>query len=142
MSRDVNYFIDKLTNYVNTEDIIFLHGGGYLGTLWEDEQARANEIITQFKNNKITFFPQTIYYGKDIYSLYSLNKDKKVYEKAEDLTILCRDEKSYKFCLENFFFLKSFSTPDIVTCLDEISRENLQISRNGIGLCYRKDKEK
>ena len=68
--------------------------------------------------------------------------DKKLYEETKDLTILCRDEKTYKFCKDNFEMVKSFYTPDIVTYLDEFSKENNKNNRNGIGICFRKDKEK
>lgn len=142
MSTDINYFIGNLLQYINTKDIVFLHGGGYFGTLWENETLRINKLIQTFYENRLVTFPQTIYYEKDVNGLYALNRDKKIYEATRNLTIICRDKKSYEFCKENFEKVKCFYTPDVVTYLDEFSKENNKNNREEIGLCFRKDKEK
>lgn len=142
MSNNVDYFLAELSKFVNADDKIYIHGGGYFGTLWKNEIIRVNRILEQFHNNEIVVFPQTVYYSQDISGIYLLKKDKEFYSKFKNLTILCRDRKSYEFCNDNFNDITIKLTPDIVTYLNEFADNSKMAEREGIGFCFRNDKEK
>lgn len=134
-----DYFIKKYKKTVKDNDVIYITGGGNLGTLWENEQDRVNKILKIFSNNEIIIFPQTIYYGDDRHSNYRLIKDKSIYQKCKNIKIACRDFNSYLFCKENLK-IYAINTPDIVTYLNF---SNTSIERkNKFLYCFRNDKEK
>lgn len=138
LSHQAKYFIKKYKYRVKDKDIIMITGGGNLGTLWEHEQIGVNEVIKQFKDNKIVIFPQTIYYSKDRHGNYRMKVDNELYHQCKDLLISCRDKKTYDFCKE-ILNVNAIYTPDIVTFLDYSDNNN---QRSGIMICFRDDKEK
>ena len=139
MHHQIEYFVNDLYNFVEKKDVIYITGGGNLGTLWEHEQIEVNKVLEKFKNNKIIIFPQTIFYDKNKKSKYSLKRDKQIYENCRDLIICCRDKKSFDFCKENFNVpILLFS--DVVTYLN--FSEKINKNRRGILFCFRNDKEK
>jgi len=41
---------------------IYVHGGGFVGSLWPEEQKMLESVIESFPENEIVILPQTIYY--------------------------------------------------------------------------------
>ena len=117
MHDQTDYFLMKLSKYLNENDVILITGGGNLGSLWEHEQININNVLNKFKNNKIIIFPQTVYYGKNRRELYRLREDKAIYSKCQNLLISCRDDKSYEFC-KNVLKVNSILVTDIVCFLN------------------------
>lgn len=130
------HFLEKK---INSNDIIVVDGGGNLGTIWPWEDDKISSIIESFANNKIVIFPQTVFYDESEESAARLEKNKKIYSQAKDLTIILRDEKSYKFFVEKFPNVKSVFCPDIVL---SVKYDKQNIERKNILLCFRRDKEK
>lgn len=128
-----------LQKKVDQEDIIAIDGGGNLGTLWPNEDDKISDIINRFNQNKIVIFPQTCYYDKNQEAIARLEGNRKKYYAAKDLTIMLRDRTSYHFMRENFPKLNYIFCPDIVLSINQFEFfEN----RDGILLCFRKDREK
>lgn len=50
LSGDTTKTLKCLERYVSQEDVVFLHGGGNMGTLYRNEE--------EYRLNGITFFPQ------------------------------------------------------------------------------------
>lgn len=132
-------FKNILKKKIKTQDTVVVDGGGNLGTLWPWEDDKISDIIDTFKENKIVIFPQTVFYDKSEDANARLEKNKKVYSKASDLTIILRDEKSYNFFAENFSGVKTVFCPDIVLSM---KYNQLKENRKDILLCFREDKEK
>ena len=139
-SHNTECFINNLLDTVNKEDVIFITGGGNLGTIWEHEQLRVNTVIEKLKDNKIIVFPQTIYYNDDRNGIYARERDYKIYKSCRDITLCCRDEKSFEFVNHSFKGIKSKYVPDIVTYLDNIISK--EYNRKNISFCFREDIEK
>lgn len=140
LSHDTEYFLNNFAKDIKKQDRIMITGGGNFGTIWEHEQLRANQIIEKFRNNKILIFPQTIFYSKDMHGAYAIERDRKIYNSCENLTICCREKRTYDFCLETFKGKEIKFTPDVVTYLDNFVKEPEK--RTGIQICFRKDIEK
>lgn len=119
---------------------ILVHGGGFLGTLWIDEEERFRRIIKAFKNHKIIVFPQTITFDLNSEAGRSyLKQSQKIYSSHPDLTIFVREHQSYEFMKKYFPDVKCILVPDIVTIFNiNLKRQN----RDGILLCLRSDLEK
>ena len=132
-------FADSVRRCISKKDIIIIDGGGSLGTLWPNEDDKISNIIWQFKNNKTIVFPQTCYYDDTIESKKRLEKNQKIYSKANDLIIMLRDKDSYDFAQKNFPGTNLFFVPDIVL---SVSPEVEKKDRRGVLLCFRSDLEK
>ena len=91
-----------------------------------------------FKNNKITIFPQTIYYSEDEFGKLCLNIDKKYYDSCKELKVYCRERKSYEYT-KDILKLNCELKKDMALNLDY---RNNKYKRKGIIFCFRNDKEK
>ena len=100
--------------YVTEKDIIVIDGGGNMGTLWSYEDDKITDIIVRFKNNKVVVFPQTCYYDPEEDNRARIEKNKRAYMAARDLTVMLRDRRSYDFVCETFPDVNAVFVPDIV----------------------------
>ena len=91
---------------------VFLHGGGNLGSLWQEEEYVRETIIERLKESKITIFPQSIYFSDDTDGQKMLEKAKAVYS-GKNILLCCRDKVSFSFAEKNFS-CRSVLTPDMV----------------------------
>lgn len=128
-----------LKSIVKPSDIITIVGGGNTTDLYDDIEYCRQFVISQFPNNKIISFPQTICFTETEYGKKALNRAIKVYGRHNNLTLSAREEKSYDFYKKHFKNNKVVFTPDIVLSLDESHPKH---ERTKITLCLREDKEK
>lgn len=126
------------SRFTSKNKIILVHGGGFLGELWTEEEERFRRILEGFKNNKIIVFPQTVTFSKPAESEV-FQKSRLIYQEHKDLHILLRDKKSFKFMNEYMSSIDVQLVPDIVMGL---SYEPTDRQRKGILLCLRNDKER
>lgn len=130
-----------ISRFITKEDIIVITGGGSMGTLWLSEEYMIRNIVKSHPNNKIIIFPQTLFYENDSTGNYELNASKNIYQSHPNLYICVRDQNSYDFVCENNLIKElenCLLVPDIVTYLN---KTNLHFKRNGVLICFRKDKE-
>lgn len=118
---------------------ILIHGGGYIGTLWEDEANRAFEIIECFPDNNKILLPQTAFYGNN----ERLKSDRNRLGNVQNLVIFARDEKSYKIFTKDLGYNSDsvYLVPDIVTTLRIDTIHDIE-RKNDILFIMRKDCEK
>lgn len=137
---DRKYIINYLEAKIPKGGILLAHGGGYIGSLWINEEEMIREFIEKFPNNKIVIFPQTIFYEETEEGKEELKKSLEIYNNHNDLTICVREKYSYEFSIKEFTKIKTLLVPDIVLYI-----KNLKIpvkQRKGVLLCMRRDKEK
>lgn len=135
-------FSQIIKDSLNPNDIIFVNGGGWMGTLWKHDEFFMQHILHTFKDNKIIVFPQTVYYDdSDIEQNRVLNNAKDAWRSAPRSILCLRDEASYQYALskieleqERCLFL-----PD-VALLYKTGISPVQKDRK-ILLCLRNDKE-
>lgn len=135
-----NLCLNKIKRVVKTNDIIVITGGGFIGSLWLNEENMVRNVIKAFPNNKIIIMPQTVFFENTEKGAKELQISKEIYEGHKDLWLFVREENSFEYCKKNFEKIKHlFLVPDIVTYLDyELPKEQ----RSGILLCLREDKER
>lgn len=132
-------FPQLVERYISSEDIIIIDGGGNLGTLWPNEDDKIRDIIERFQSHSIYVFPQTCYYDFSYDGNSRLEDNRKIYETAQDLTIMLRDRSSYDFMRKLFPDVRTCFLPDIALSLHPpIPR----MRREGVLLCFRKDCER
>lgn len=131
------YLFAKLTP---KNKCIIIPGGGFLGTLWPNEEERVRRIINCFKDNKIIIFPQTVSYDLTSESGRKyLKQAQKIYSAHSNLTFFVREKQSYEIMQKYFPSVETVLVPDIVTLLDmDIVGQN----RKDILFCMRSDLEK
>ncbi len=131
----------KIVKSVNTRDIIVIHGGGFIGTLWQNEENILLRLLNRFYQNKIVVFPQTVYFEKSKRGVAEEEKLKRAIEKCRNFILFCRDFQSYEFMLQKMRMSTNQCkyVPDIVTFL----KYDMGFERkNRVLFCLRKDKEK
>lgn len=137
-TEDLFNHLKSLKMNVKKDDIFVLHGGGNLGDeyFWE-EKARRN-IITEFKDNKIILFPQSIYFKDTENGKVEFDKSKMIYNEHKNFTIVAREETSFSVMKEAFPNNNVIMTPDIVMYLNKTYPI---FERKGALLSLRKDRE-
>lgn len=128
--------------FIDSRDIIFLHGGGNLGNLYLNEEFLRREIIKYYHKNRIIILPQSIYFTEDESGQKELEISKRIYNAHNNLTIFARDEKSYNFAKEYFYNNKIFLMPDIVLYMQNVNNDIDLIKRKDVIFILRNDKEK
>lgn len=134
--------IELLKQYINDDDLIFIHSGGNLGDrgIWS-ETGRRN-IIENFPNNKIVVLPQTIFFSNTEKGDTEKKKSVKIYNKHRNLTVIARDHESLEIAKELFPHSNPFAIPDFVLSLnkEEYISSNNHPSRKAL-FCLREDDE-
>ncbi|WKS95139.1 polysaccharide pyruvyl transferase family protein [Riemerella columbina] len=99
---------------IRTNTTLLMHGGGNFGDIYPVVNEFRIRLIHQFKNNKIIILPQTLHYqSEDI-----LLRDAQIINQHPDITICCRDKKSYDLALKYFHKATILLLPDMAFCID------------------------
>lgn len=126
-----------LSKNISKNAVILITGGGLIGSQWLEEERLVNKVIDTFYNNKIIIFPSTFYFKDDAQGREELEKSKKVINKAKDITIFAREEKTFEFLSEKYNNANIYLVPDIVFSLER----TFNVERKNILLCLRSDVE-
>lgn len=121
------------------DKIVFVHGGGFLGSIWKDEIYP--QIIKSNQKKQVVIFPQTIYYENDKYGRKKFDSEKDLFD-CKNVKTFVREVQSKNFMLEKMvlnFPENCILVPDIVL---SYSTNIKQVSNEIVVTCFRKDKEK
>lgn len=132
---------DKITKNVRDDDLILIHGGGFIGDFYPELEAELMDILDKFKRNPIIVLPQTIYFDKSTGDDRGLEELKERINECEDFTLFTRDKKSYELAIKslNVSDNNCVLVPDIVTYFN-FSNANIE-RKNIIMSIMRDDKE-
>ena len=120
--------------------IIFQHGGGNLGQLWPDEEARFRASLKAFRHNRIVVFPQTVFFDMESEEgIRFFQESKEIYESHPDLILFVREKYSYAFMKKYMPKVHVEMVPDMAMILDGTA---VNRTRSGALLCMRQDREK
>lgn len=122
---------------VNPSDILFINGGGNMGSLYREEEELHRRIVQDFPNNKIVILPQTIYFADTPEGQAELALSARVYNHHKDLTIFARGRESYDFACRHFYNARVRLMADVVLAL----HRDYGFDRSGVLLCLRGDGE-
>lgn len=135
---------DNLKNTILTTDAIYLHGGGNMGNQWFNEEEFRRTVLSDFPNNKIVIFPQTIHYLKNEHGITEEKNSIFFYDNKPNLTLVAREQKSYETMQALYPNTKILLVPDIVLSTTKKTFGILQDKhkRDGILCVFRTDDEK
>lgn len=140
-----NIYFSKLSKIfklkIAPNDIIYLQGGGNLGSLYPQEENLRRDVIKKYKRNKIIVMPVSIFFHDNNFGKSELEKSSKIYNSHNKLTIISRDEVSFDFAKKYFYKVNNILAPDAVTSLDGILSD-VNVNRKGVQIFLRKDIEK
>lgn len=122
------------------EHVIFVQGGGFIGTLWREEDLMAKKVIQTFPDNFIVIFPQTVYFDSSDYGRMIYKETSEIYREHKKLLLCLRERMSYEVAKGMVDSRKILLLPDVVTCLK--TKYKPKKERKGILFCLREDKEK
>jgi pyruvyl transferase EpsO len=106
-----------LAQSLDEDGIIFIHGGGNLGDLWERHQRLREKVIQDFPDRPIVQLPQTMHFS----NRESLSRARAVFDAHPDLTLLLRDRTSLTLA-RNEFRARSLLCPDMALYLGPLGR--------------------
>lgn len=129
--------IEGIAHLIQKQDILILQGGGNFGNYYMDDEMIRRSVISQFRNNRIIMFPQTVYFSEDAEGKEELERSVCIYNKNKNLVLIARDAESFE-CLKANFTNDMYMLPDVVLSLNAI---NMEKERKGVLICLRSDKE-
>ena len=138
-SADLYFSISISLRQVKSNDVLCITGGGFLGSLYAEEQ-RFFKILRKFPNNKVIVLPQTIYYEDTSKGRMMLSKAVKQYAKHKHLYVIARDKKSYDLLAETLMKDRKEHiafTPDLALYLKFCNSHKGE----GVLWCLRNDNE-
>lgn len=141
---DVDWKFNKKTirQLIKIQDIIIIHGGGFIGTLaFVPGEQPLREILSTFISNKIIIFPQTIFFENSDFGHKEFINTMELWKSHVNLTVFLREKKSFdlvKDYMQNQEKPKIHLVPDIVLYLNA----QKEIKRKTILLVFRSDNEK
>ena len=109
-------FDQKELKEKNGDAPIFLQGGGNLGDIWPDSQKFREQVIADNHDCPIYIMPQSIHFLSE----ESLDAAKSVFNAHPNLTIFCRDQRSFDFAKDHFSHCRSILAPDMVFMLASV----------------------
>lgn len=122
---------------------IFITGGGWLGSVWPDDEYRMQDMLKTFKEHSISIFPQTVYYDKNNpESAKILESANLCYEQCKDLKLFLRDYDSYVFSKKELRINEKniYLFPDIALWYINKSRVANKPTKRFL-ICLREDRE-
>ena len=125
---------EEIISKVKDEELILIHGGGYIGDLWPGAERLAQEMIDSFPRNKCIMLQNTIFYYDQ------KNEVELEYYNSHNVTLFLRDRISYNIAKKYLPDERIFLFPDTVLYIDAI-KEHIK-RRNQLLVCLRSDKEK
>lgn len=137
---------DIIKPNIRLEDILIICGGGFLGSLWMNEEELVRDIILTFPKNRIIVFPQTVFFEKNNHGHVQFKKSKEVFSTHQKILFAVRDKSSIvtsKKILGKISQSSVIFVPDIVMYFS--NQQNRKLSsqrREGLLACMRRDKEK
>lgn len=135
-----DFLLTKIKTKINNDDVICITGGGFIGSIWLQEENLVNEVLTNFKNNKIIIFPQTIYFDETEKGKIEFEKFKTNVNNCKNLTICLRENTSLNYVKDNIASKNVIFVPDVVLYLK--NHYKFKEEKKGVLMCLRKDVEK
>lgn len=121
---------------ISPDDILMITGGGFLGDLWENEDIFVKNVIQSFPNNSIIVMPQSVFFRNE----EKLFETQRFLSNYPNLFLFAREVNSFQLFCNLYEKKRVFLVPDMVLSLERKTDQHLL--RNGILLCFRRDKEK
>ncbi|HTL46987.1 MAG TPA: polysaccharide pyruvyl transferase family protein [Verrucomicrobiae bacterium] len=130
-----SYTPRKLT--AESQGPILFTGGGNLGDLWGYHQHFREKVIAAHPERPVVIMPQSIYFRDPA----KLDRARRIFNAHPDLTLLARDEISYRFALGQFDRCRVLKAPDMSFYFADRLKLNDPFAGQQIFFHRRNDKE-
>lgn len=130
-----------ISKLIGEKSLICGHGGGNMGNQYGSEEKVRRTMLECFPNNKIIIFPQTIFFvgeNKETDEQESI----KYYNARANLTLIAREEESFRIMKKLYPDTEILLTPDIVLSAEMETFDAVPQKRSGVLFCLRNDVEK
>ena len=128
--------LDKWKKYIAGKRI-YVHGGGFIGTLWPEEQRMLEIVIESFPKSEIVILPQTVYYDKVDDRVEYLNG---LFKKHGNIVLCTREVYSYDFAKQHLYEGTVKLVPDMVLSANWFDKQAQK--KDTVLFCMRNDLEK
>lgn len=132
--------IKAIKKVCSQDDLIFIQGGGNMGSLYPYIEHMRRFCIENFPHLRIISMPTSIYYTNDKRGRKEFKRSLKTYNKHKSLFLLARDKYSFDFMKKNYVNAYSKLVPDIVYYLAE-SDKKLEKRDSDVMICLRAECE-
>ena len=109
--------LDKNLVAGSNDTVVLSHGGGNIGT-WHNADHRRAKALHVFRASKFIVLAQSAHF----YTTESLSYCQEHYNKHPDMTIMLRDENSFKQISRDFSGVTSVLTPDMAWGIGRVKR--------------------
>lgn len=127
----------KMQKLIRPDEVIFVHGGGFLGNAWYYAEKNVLDALQRFPANPVLVFPQTMYYLDGEKASQQKQRAEKVYRDRRKLVLCMRERRSYD--LAKSMGADARLVPDMCLYLNAAQPAE---ERHGVLLCFRDDHEK
>ncbi len=119
---------------------VLVQGGGFLGSLWPEEELRFQDILRSFRDHRVVVFPQTVSFDVSAAgALEFFDRSRAAYSSHPRLTVCCRERRTLEFLNASLPTVRTLLVPDIVLSLPDRPRAG---RRDGVLICLRSDRER
>lgn len=143
LAADLDGIEERFADVTPQACIVYVHGGGFLGDLWPNEEERLRRILQAFRRHRVVILPQTASFalgspaGREC-----LRQSQLSYEGHPNLTLCARERNTYELLQSRFALDDVRLLPDAVLSLDVSVVEVPVRNRCGTIFCMRSDKER
>lgn len=135
-SQLVDKYLDTWKDLIGRKRI-YVHGGGFVGSLWPEEEEMMERIIESFPQNEIVILPQTVYFDNVDARVTHLNE---LLGKHGNVVLCARESYSYRFACQHLHRAKVILVPDMVLSANWF--DHAPAAKNNVVFCMRRDLEK
>ena len=132
-----------LRRHISPRDLLLIHGGGFLGSLWPHGELCTQKILAALPEQPTIILPQSVYFDAGEKGDHLLKKAQAVYRRTGDLTLCARERSSYDFARQHLLggsFTRCLLVPDLVLSLRRLPARPRP--EGGLCCCLRTDMEK
>lgn len=107
----------EVANCIAAEDVVFLTGGGNLGTIYPEAERQRRFLIRKFARTRIIVFPQSVFFAQTRSGMRCLDQSMRIYNRHPQLTLIARDKPSFDQMKACFPANRILLWPDVVLLL-------------------------
>ena len=123
---------------IHPDNLIVVHGGGFLGDLWPVGDRDFKHIVESFPCNRLIILSQTTYYANTEAGKAHLESDRQFYKQYSNVTFFLRDYASYELMCDLVGKSHCHYFPDMALMINP----EIKTEKKGVLLCIRNDHEK
>lgn len=129
----------EVAKCMTEDDVVFLTGGGNLGTIYPEAELQRRFLIRKFTRARIIIFPQSVFFEPTHSGSRCLEQSMRIYNQHPRLTLIARDKPSFDLMNASFPASRILLWPDIVLLLPPMQASLGRKAR--ITLSIRRDSE-